>query len=98
MNLENQVTNLELSKKLKYLNIKQESLFYWTVGGVASRLDALPILESNYSAYTASELMELLPDRIILPKAEPFDCYRFHLKRFLIAESQCEKYNLPISA
>lgn len=29
MNLENQVVNLELSKRLKELNIKQESLFYW---------------------------------------------------------------------
>ncbi len=29
MNLESQVTNLELSKKLFELNVKQESLFYW---------------------------------------------------------------------
>lgn len=29
MKLENQVTNLELSKKLKELGVKQESLYYW---------------------------------------------------------------------
>jgi hypothetical protein len=29
MKLENQVTNLELSKKLKKLGVKQDSLFWW---------------------------------------------------------------------
>ena len=29
MKLEQQVTNLELSKKLKELGVKQDSLFYW---------------------------------------------------------------------
>lgn len=31
MNLEDQVTSLELSKKLCYLGVKQQSLFYWCV-------------------------------------------------------------------
>lgn len=30
MDLKNQLTNLEISKKLKELNCKQDSLFYWT--------------------------------------------------------------------
>lgn len=29
MNIESQVVNLELSKKLHELDVKQESLFYW---------------------------------------------------------------------
>ena len=32
MKLENQVTNLELSRKLKELGVKQESLFWWVRG------------------------------------------------------------------
>ena len=32
MNLEEQVCNLELSKKLKELGVKQESQFYWVEG------------------------------------------------------------------
>lgn len=34
MILENQVTNLQLSLKLKSLNVKQESLFYWVPGSL----------------------------------------------------------------
>jgi len=68
MNLENQVCSLELSKRLKELGVKQSSLFFWTSGGVTSRLESLPILESNYSAFTVAELGEILPVGIWNPK------------------------------
>lgn len=61
MNLESQVVNLELSKKLHELGVKKESLFYWTVGGVVYRSEMPFWLDSNYSAFTASELGEMLP-------------------------------------
>lgn len=75
MNLLDQVTSLELSKKLYELGVKQESFFHWYV---SKRSKYSFILESKtcnyvvdsqdtydiYSAFTASELWELLPAAI----------------------------------
>jgi len=70
MKLENQVTSLELAKKLKELGVKQESLFYYrfATDGHTNKTD-LNYGESHkdndyascVSAYTAAELGELLP-------------------------------------
>lgn len=95
MNIKDHVTSLELSKKLFEFGIKQKSFFYWeyyddqchavryfphaTVTSPDSGLNL-------YSAPTASELMELLPDRIIISKESPFDCFRFNLSRSFIVE------------
>src|SRR6266700_8310943 len=66
MKLSDQVVNLELSKRLKELGARQDSLFYWTIGGIVSRLEAVPILDSNYSALTVAELGEMLPWEIYI--------------------------------
>jgi hypothetical protein len=74
MKLENQVTNLELSKKLKELGVKQESLFWW-VGSkndewfvMSLRSDEKDLMvggkegrKEGYSAFTVAELGEMLP-------------------------------------
>lgn len=66
MNLESQVCNLELSKKLHELEVKQESLFKWY------RCSPNTFKIAKYSknkeriicsAFTASELLELLPNK-----------------------------------
>jgi len=71
MKLEQQVTNLELSKRMKELGFKQESLFKWH-----SKIDEkgdrchtelvylpTPTMEQDYSAYTVAELGEMLQSR-----------------------------------
>ena len=73
MELQNQVTSLELSKRLKELNVKQESLFYWVKTVVdgnenwdlrMSKKESLELhlqgklISEYYSAFTASELWE----------------------------------------
>jgi hypothetical protein len=71
MKLENQVCNLELSKKLKELGVKQESLFYWvSIQGkyfIQHAIFVDPEYQSQptYSAFTVAELGEGLPDNVI---------------------------------
>ena len=67
MELEEQVTNLEISRELKSLGVKQESLFYWWVdqAGTSKLEMGKPTLNfaidvNLYSAFTCSELGEML--------------------------------------
>lgn len=69
MNLESQVTSLELSKKLLTLGVKQESFFNWNdYYGKGIEIIGNKIFdegcEEYYSAFTASELLELIPKNI----------------------------------
>ena len=83
------VTSLALSKRLKELGVKQESMFYWNI------LNGKPELEGgraiyetdgkrfgkeviSYSAFLAEELGELLPDMI----DKDNDLYWFIIERY----------------
>ncbi len=70
MKLENQVTSLDMAKRLKELGVKQESLFIWFKRG-EERSFELAYEESEnwkvaYSAFTVAELGEMLPQIIKL--------------------------------
>lgn len=64
MQLVDQVCSLELSKRLKELGVKQESLFCWTT---ELDLEFLPTRLRNpnicVAAFTVAELGEMLPER-----------------------------------
>lgn len=75
MKLENQVCSLELSKKLKELGLKQESLFYWQYNLMKREFIIVPksltkveyenIKNTDYpvfSAFNVAELGEMLPN------------------------------------
>lgn len=73
MNIEQQVVSLDLAKRLKELNVKQESLFWWSIchdcekeypeGSVKWDLSFDKQHGENISAFTVAELGEMLPDR-----------------------------------
>lgn len=85
MKLENQVTNLELSKKLKKLGVKQDSLFYWVLSKAPKLLhnnwlivyndcsDDILLRNDKISAFTVAELGEMLPDA---------NCFQFENKKY----------------
>lgn len=64
MQLEKQVCSLELSKKLKELGVKQESIFYYWHDkckiNLAPNIE-LPKIETICSTFTVAELGEMLP-------------------------------------
>lgn len=84
MELKNQVTNLELSKKLKELGVKQESLFWWNkfendqadpIWDISrsAKEEVFGIdVKENVSAFTVAELGVLLP-RVILVEQKVYN-------------------------
>lgn len=72
MKVEDQVTSLELSKRLKELGIKQDSLFYWINPNLENGLSDYLVSfgkrgnKNDLSAFTVAEVGILLPDEILL--------------------------------
>ncbi len=80
MELSSQVTNLELSKKLKELGVKQGGLFSYiyykgmTCDGFELKQTGWKMEEQEFiSAFTISELLELLPYWLDISKSHDKD-------------------------
>ncbi len=96
MNLEQQCTSLDLSKRLKELNIPQVSLFYWEfINDNCYGIKWFPYCVTprnsdqfiHYSAFTASELLQLLPYHILSKEPEPFNSYRLYISGSVIVKN-----------
>lgn len=105
MQIENQVISLELAKRLCELGVKQESLFYWIkpidewqITPVISEKDrqyfmhsVVDILSMDfYSAFTVSELLELLPANFKITNDEADYTYSYQL-----TISKCDESEHP---
>jgi hypothetical protein len=92
MKLESQVTSLELSKQLKSLGVKQDSAFYWYCpSGDLTRVSLIQkenftYSECTFSAFTCTELREMLPPETIreLRQAETEADFRAKMLIYLI--------------
>ena len=88
--MENHVTNLALSKKLKELGVKQESEFYWLLNPTPSKdfwlgdkdmfEERKPYLQDFYPAFLASELGEILPEKIPKKSGQGYDILQIWAK------------------
>lgn len=88
MKIEDQVCSLELAKKLEKLRVRQESYFVWPKRPHDEyellHFNAKSTYKDNYfSAFTSAELGELLPNSILLSKAEPFNHFRIKINKFI---------------
>lgn len=91
MKFENQLTSLALSKRLKELGVKQESIFYWDALSPTAYIIKFfpyhcPGLE-HYSAFTVAELGELLPGEIEKYRKQ-YNVFDYFYIRFIKNEDQ----------
>ena len=103
MELESQVTSLDLSKKLNELGIKQDSLFCYqpikdempSIWPRKFNLNefAHPSNDERLAAFTAHELGEILPNRITTKENEPFNSFTIIFKKFISVDEDLNRAN-----
>ena len=99
MKIEDQVVSLELATKLKEVGVEQRSYFKWEEreNGHKELYHSKPTSCSHkyYSAFTASELLQVLPHRVTVKENEPFNSFRFNMfKSFIVEGNDLSKENI----
>lgn len=102
MKIEEICCSLELAKRLKELGLKQESLFYWTLtnsiykltwiiddGGITDKICPL----NSYSAFSAAELADIIPNAVQTQQGDPFDNFRIKITKFYSIDLSMNKIN-----
>jgi hypothetical protein len=96
MNIEEQVCDLEHAKKLLTLGVKQKSLFYWgeILTGRHSEIEVEVYYKydppcnivKEYSAFTVSELFDMLPHRITIEENKPFNSFKLRMDKSFVCK------------
>lgn len=93
---EDHVTSLELSVKLKEIGIEQKSFFVWEYyDDQCNAVKFIPyaILPDEYnkfkiySAFLATELLEILPNRITIKENKPFNNFILEISKSIIVKN-----------
>lgn len=101
MDIQNQLSSLELSKQLEKLGVKQDSIFIWGIGGDKCEKEWTILFTDDdswsakeyYSAFTVAELIELIGDGLyIYMFGDACKLEIEHLKKFTIKR---KPYYLP---
>ena len=87
------VTSLELSKELFLLEIEQKTLFRWEyINDKCYDVKFFPYCTVTdffkqvklYSAFTSSELLEIIPHIITIKENEPFNNFKLRIEKFTV--------------
>ncbi len=83
MNMENQVCSITLAKRLNQIGVPQKSCLEYQFLPHLDKWEVWKCVENTlgYSAFTAHELLEILPASITISGLEPFDNFWLHIQK-----------------
>lgn len=104
MKMQDQVCSLELAKKLCELDVEQNSYMQWWLYDdnwphviIPHLMVPRPRSGRVYSAFTAAELGELLPNIVTFKHGAPFNNFRLVINKFYIIDKSVKTNNYVIN-